>query len=103
MVWLCKTKIWWKFKNLLHGCRQLIIVHVKRYAEDIQTRFGTSNIELNRPLSKRKNKEVIGLMNDELNGHIMKGLVRLRAKAYSYLKDNNDQDKKNKRHRRVCH
>ena len=54
-------------------------------------------------MSKRKNKEVIGLMNDELNGHIMKGLVRLRAKAYSYLKDNNDQDKKNKRHRRVCH
>ena len=47
-------------------------------------------------MSKRKNKEVIGLMNDELNGHIMKGLVRLRAKAYSYLKDNNDQDKKTK-------
>ena len=47
-------------------------------------------------MSKRKKKEVIGLMNDELNGHIMKGLVRLRAKAYSYLKDNNDEDKKTK-------
>ena len=31
-------------------------------AEDVQTRFGTSNFELDRPLPKRKNKEVIGLM-----------------------------------------
>ena len=35
-------------------------------------------------------------MKDELGGKIMKGLFRLREKTYSYLKDNNDEDKKGK-------
>ena len=35
-------------------------------------------------------------MKDDLSGQIMKELVRLRAKKYSYLKDNNDKDKKAK-------
>ena len=33
-------------------------------------------------------------MKDELGGQIMKELVGLRKKTYSYLKDNNDEDKK---------
>ena len=33
-------------------------------------------------------------MKDELGGQIMKEFVRLRAKTYSCLKDNNDEDKK---------
>ena len=33
-------------------------------------------------------------MKDELGGQIMKGFVGLRAKTYSYLKDNNAEDKK---------
>ena len=35
-------------------------------------------------------------MNDGLGGQIMKKLVRLRAKTYSYLKHNNNEDKKAK-------
>ena len=48
------------------------IVHVKTedIAEDVETRFDTSNFELDRPLPKRKNKKVIGLIKDELGGQI---------------------------------
>ena len=42
-------------------------------------------------------------MKDELDGQIMKTFVGLRAKTYSYLKDNNDEDKKAKRHKKVRH
>ena len=37
----------------------------KDIPEDVETRFDTSNYELDRPLPKAKNK-VIGLMTDEL-------------------------------------
>ena len=76
-------------------------VHVKTddtykdIAEDVEKRFDTSNFEIDRPLPKEK-KKVIGLMNDELGGKIMKKFVGLRAKTYSYLKDSNDEDKKGK-------
>ena len=43
----------------------------KDIPEDVETRFDTSNYELDRPLPKGKNK-VIGLMTDELGRKIMK-------------------------------
>ena len=52
-------------------------------AKDVETRFDTSNYELERPLSKGKNKKVIGLMKDELGGKIMTKFVGLRAKNFS--------------------
>ena len=64
--------------------------------EDIETRFDTSNYELDRPLPKGKNKKVIGLMKDELGGKIMTKFVGLRAKTYSYLIDDGSEDKKAK-------
>ena len=57
LVWLGKTKIWWKSKILLYRYR-LFIVYIKRddiyvdIAEDVETRFDTSNYESDRPLEK---------------------------------------------------
>ena len=54
------------------------IVHVKtdyiykNIVQDVETRFGISNFEIDRSLPKEKNKKVIGLMKDELGGQIMK-------------------------------
>ena len=77
------------------------IIHVKTddiykdIVEDVKTRFDTSNFEINSHYLKEKIK-LIGLMKDELGRQIMKEFVGLRAKTYSYLKDNNDEDKKAK-------
>ena len=78
------------------------IIHVKTHdiykniAEDVKTIFDTSNFEKDRPLSKDKEKIVIGPMKDELGEQIMKEFVGLRAKTSSYLKDSSDKDKKAK-------
>ena len=42
-------------------------------------------------------------MKNELGGHIMNEIVGLRLKPYNYLKDNNDEDKKRKRHGKICY
>ena len=39
-------------------------------AKDVENRFDSSNYELDRPLSKGKNKKVICLMKDELGSKI---------------------------------
>ena len=111
MVRLSNTKICWKCKALLYvTCNALydsFIVHAetddiyKDIATDVVTRFDTSNYELDRPLPKGKNERVIELMKDELGGPIMKEFVGLRAKRYSYLKENNDKNKKANSTKRV--
>ena len=58
--------------------------------------FQTSNYELNRPLPKRKNEIVIGVMNDKFGRKITKKTVKLRAETYSYLIDDSSEDKKAK-------
>ena len=68
----------------------------KDIAEDVETRFDTSNYELERPFPKVKNKKVIGLMKDELGGKIMTKFVGLRTKPYSYLIADGSEDKKAK-------
>ena len=65
-------------------------------ASDVEKRFDTSNYEANRPLPKGKNKKVIGLMKDELEGKIMIEFAALRPKTYSYLMDDGNSDKKAK-------
>ena len=65
-------------------------------AEEVDTRFDTSNYELERPLPTGKNTKVIGLMKDESGEKIMTKFVGLRAKTYSYLTDDGSEDKKTK-------
>ena len=66
--------------------------------DDVERWFDTSNYDENekRPLSISKNKHVIGLFKDELGGKIMKEFCALRAKTYSYLINDNSEDKKSK-------
>ena len=71
----------------------------KDIAEDVETRFDTSNYEsechaIDRPLPKGKNKKVIWLMKDELSGKITTKLVGLRAKTSSYQIDDSSENKK---------
>ena len=75
--------------NLCYMDTDSFIVYIKTddiykdIAEDVETRFDTSNYELDRPLPKRKYKKVIGLMKGELGGKIMTKFVGLRAKTYT--------------------
>ena len=68
----------------------------KDIAEEVETRFDTSNYKLDRLLSKGRNKNVIGLMKDELGRKIVTKFVGLRVRTYSYLIDNGNKDKKAK-------
>ena len=65
----------------------------KDIAEDVETRFDTSNYQLHRQLAIGKNKNVIGLMKDELSGKIVTEFFGLKAKTYSYFIDNSSGDK----------
>ena len=49
-----------------------------------------------RPLLLGKNKNVISLLKDKLGGQIIKEFAGLKAKTYSYFKENNDEDKTTK-------
>ena len=68
----------------------------KDIPEYVETWFYTSNFELDRPLSRRKNKKVIALMKDEIGGKILNEFLRLRVKTCSYLIDEGNEYKKAK-------
>ena len=73
----------------------------KYIAEDVETRFNTSNYELecnstDRPLPKRKKKKVFGLMKNYLSGNNITNFFGLKAKTYNYLIDDRSEDKKEK-------
>ena len=68
----------------------------KDISSDVDNKFDTSNYEVNRPLPMGKNKKVISLMKDELGGEIITEFITLRPKTYSYLTDNDKEDKKAK-------
>ena len=68
----------------------------KYISNDVENKFDTSNYEVNRTLPTGKNKKVIGLMKDELDGKIITEFVTLRPKTYSFLTDDGKEDKKAK-------
>ena len=49
----------------------------KDIAEDVGTRFDTSDYKLDRPFPKGKNEKLIRLMKDKLGGEIMIKFVEL--------------------------
>ena len=51
-------------------------------ANDVEKRFDTSNYEVNRPLTTKKNKKVIGLMKNELGGKLITEFASLRPKNF---------------------
>ena len=59
----------------------------KDIADDIEKKYDTANYTVERPLPMGKNKKVKGMIKDELGGKIMKELIGLRSKCYSYLRD----------------
>ena len=64
--------------------------------QDVETRFDTSNYKPIGPLPKGINQKVIGLMEDELRGKTMTNFFGLRAKTYTYLKDDGSDNKQQK-------
>ena len=72
----------------------------KDIANDVEKWFDTSNYDENdkMPLQIGKNKRVIGLFQDELEGYRIEKIifVGLRAKTYAYLTDDNTDKKKQK-------
>ena len=78
------------------------IMHIKTedfykdIADDVEKKYDTSSYTVERPLPVGKNKNMIGMMKDELGGKIMKEFIRLRRKCYSYLIEDGNVDKKAK-------
>ena len=62
----------------------------------MEKRFDTSKYseDDNRPLPIGKNKNVIGMIKDELNGKIVTEFVALRAKMYAYRKIDKEVEEK---------
>ena len=80
------------------------IIHIKTenfykdIVNDVEKWFDASNYDESdkRPLPIRKNKKVIGLFKDELEGKILIEFVRLKTKTYAYLMDVDSEHKKAK-------
>ena len=71
-------------------------------ADDVEKRFDMSDYKIDRPLPTRKNKKVIGLMKDELNGRIMTEFVALRPKTCAYQIDDDDSRIKKAKGTKKC-
>ena len=74
----------------------------KTLKEDLTCQIMNQNpIPLKDRYQKEKIKKVIGLMKDGLGGKTMTKFVGLRAKTYSHLIDDGNEDKKQKSQKNV--
>ena len=73
-------------------------------AQHVETRFNTSNNDIQRESKKSKKKKVIGLMKDVLGGGIMKEFITVRPKMFTSLTDDSHVDvgKVSKRYKEIC-
>ena len=92
-----------KYQNNAKLCymdTDIFIIYIKTeyfdkdIADDVKIRYGTSDYEVDRPLPKGMNIKVIDLIKDELGRKIIVEFVTLRPKTYSYLTDDDKNDKK---------
>ena len=70
----------------------------KDIANDVEKWFDTSKYDKNyeRPLSIGKNKKVIGMFKDELEGKVKREFYALKGKTYAYKLDYDIEFKKAK-------
>ena len=96
--------VWPKYEERAKLCyidTDSFIVYIKTdhtykdIAKDFETRFDTSNYQLDRPIPKEK-KKIVSLVKNELGKKIMKEFLGLRTETSSYLIDGGSVDKKAK-------
>ena len=92
-----------KYQNNAKLCymdTDIFIIYIKTeyfdkdIADDVKIRYGTSDYEVDRLLPKGMNIKVMDLIKDELGRKIIVEFVTLRPKTYSYLTDDDKNDKK---------
>ena len=79
---------------MLHRYRQFHNLHRNRIY--LGKNWEEKLLIQDRRLLRGKNKEVIGLMKDELDRKIMTEFVVLKPETCNYLKDNSNQNKRPK-------
>lgn len=89
-----------KQRKLCYTDSNSLIIHLKSehvyadFVEDFEMRFNTSNYEVDRTISMKKQKG--NQIKDYLYGEAGKEFAALRPKKYSYLKDDECVGKKSK-------
>ena len=107
----CYDYIKSKYQNNAKLCymdTDIFIIYIKTeyfdkdIADDVKIRYGTSDYEVDRLLPKGMNIKVMDLIKDELGRKIIVEFVTLRPKTYSYLTDDDKNDKKAEGTKKVC-